>query len=249
MNEAIAQNDPSPEVTFFVPCLNEEKNVAGALSMIMAAAVKVGVSYEILVFDDGSTDDTSGAAERFAQEHPEAQIRIIRNARNLGLGRNYAEGSYVGRGTYYLIVNGDNVERPDTIETLLSHLGEADMLIPHLGNFDKRPVGRRIVSRTYTALVNAISGNHIHYYNGPVVHRRANVMRWHPDSHGFGYQAVLITRLLEEGASYLEFVYRSEDRAFGISKAFRFRNVLSVLHGFLKIGLRRLRRVLFFRNA
>ena len=249
MNETAAQSGSNLDVTFFVPCLNEEKNVAGALRTVMAAAANVGVSYEILVFDDGSSDDTAGAAERFAQEHADTPIRVIRNGKNRGLGRNYAEGSYLGRGVYYMIVNGDNVERQETIETLLSHLGEADLLIPHLGSFDKRPLGRRVVSRTYTALVNAISGNHIHYYNGPVVHRRANVMRWHPDSHGFGYQAILITRLLDEGASYLEFVYRSEDRAFGVSKAFRFRNILSVLHGFLKIGLRRLRRVLFFRNA
>lgn len=249
MIDTAAQSNPNPDVTFFVPCLNEEKNVAGALHTIMTAAANVGVSYEILVFDDGSSDDTAGAAERFAQERPEAQIRVVRNARHRGLGRNYAEGSYLGRGTYYMIVNGDNVERQDTIETLLAHLGEADMLIPHLGTFDKRPVGRRIASRTYTAIVNAVSGNHIHYYNGPVVHRRANVMRWHPDSHGFGYQAILITRLLDEGASYLEYVYRSEDRAFGVSKAFRVRNILSVGHSLLEIAFRRLRRVLFFRHA
>ena len=52
MNDATAQSGPNPEVTFFVPCLNEEKNVAGALQMIMAAVAKTGVSYEVLVFDE-----------------------------------------------------------------------------------------------------------------------------------------------------------------------------------------------------
>ena len=43
--------------------------------------------------------------------------------------------------------------------------------------------------KTFTFLVNLISGYHLKYYNGMAIHLRYNVMRWHPSSYGFGFQA------------------------------------------------------------
>jgi len=246
MDMDVTLSQDEVDITFFVPCLNEEKNVTGALRTIVESAAETGVTYEILVVDDASTDNTVGVVEEFQREHPGVRIQLKKNERNRGLGRNYADGSYISYGRHYMLVNGDNVEQKVTLVALLSHLGEADILIPYFGDRDNRPFRRRIVSRAFTKLVNIISGNHIGYYNGPVVHHRLNVIRWHPDTHGFAYQAMLITRLLDEGATYLEFEVPNEDRPFGATKAFRLRNFLSIGHSLLEIGLRRLRRALFF---
>ena len=48
------QQGDAVEVSFMVPCLNEEANVVGTIETIMHALSRVGCSYEILVFDDGS---------------------------------------------------------------------------------------------------------------------------------------------------------------------------------------------------
>ena len=56
----------------------------------------------------------------------------------------------------------------------------------------------------YTAIVNLLSGNSLHYYNGLPIHRRYNVMRWHPDTRGFGFQAYILCLLLGQGATYKE---------------------------------------------
>ena len=87
--------------------------------------------------------------------------------------------------------------------------------------------------------MNLISGNRIHYYNGPVAHLRYNVMRWSPDTHGFAYQAELITRVLGEGATFKEIQITNYDRQEGITKAFRIQNILSVGHSLLQIFLNR----------
>jgi len=231
---------PSADITFFVPCLNEEKNVAGTFSVIMAAVAEVPVSYEILVMDDCSTDGTVAVVEAFQQAHPDVPITLKTHDRHQGLGVMHEEGARLARGKYYMLVNGDNVERKEVIVALLSKLGQADMIIPYFGTMDNRPLLRRIISRTFTALVNFISGNRIGYYNGAVVHLRENVVRYHPGTQGFAYEAELITRLLARGATCVQVEVPSEERQHGVSKAFRPRNFISVGYSLLKIAWRRL---------
>jgi glycosyltransferase involved in cell wall biosynthesis len=232
-------HEGNPDISFFVPCLNEEKNVVNTLHVILASIAKTRVSYEILVVDDGSTDGTVVVVEAFQRERPEVPLRLVKNERNQGLGINYARTAPIACGTYYMLVNGDNVEREEVVVALLSRLGEADIINPFFGRLDNRPLTRRIVSRTFTILVNLLSGNHIGYYNGAVVHRRENVIRWHPGTRGFAYEAELITRLLANGATYVQIEVPGEERQHGSTAAFRPKNFVSVAGSLLRIAGRR----------
>ena len=231
------------QVTFYVPCLNEARNIRKTLEGILAAASELAVSYEILVVDDCSTDETASVVEAFQQEHPDVSINLQKNDRTMGVGRNYVDGAFSASGEYYMMVCGDNTKSQDAIVAIVGKLGEADMIIPYFQN-DDRPLSRRIISRMFVCMVNILRGNRLRYYNGLALHKRFNVMRWHPDTHGFGAQAELITRLIDEGASYLEVPIINYDREFGASSAFKIRSLLSVAHSLLEIFLRRVRRTL-----
>jgi hypothetical protein len=91
--------------------------------------------------------------------------------------------------------------------------------------------------------VNLISGNALRYYNGCPLYRRFDVLRWHVETTGFGYQAEFLTRLLLEGSSYVEVPAVSCDRPG--SESLSLRNFLSIGHSLLKIGLRRMGVYLF----
>ncbi len=230
----------SPDITFFVPCLNEAQNVLGTLNVILEAIEQVKVSYEIVVVDDASSDGTVAVVERFQREHPEVALELKRNEVNQGLGHNYAAAARTAQGRYYMLVNGDNVERLEVVTALLSRLGQADIIIPYFGRLDERPLKRRIISRTFTILVNLLSGTSVRYYNGAVVHRRENVVKYHPGTRGFAYEAELITRLIARGATYVEVEVPSAERRHGVTKAFKFGNTLSVGGSLVRIGWARL---------
>jgi hypothetical protein len=108
-----------------------------------------------------------------------------------------------------------------------------------------KALSRRILSKIYTAIVNFISGYRLHYYNGLPVFKRRDVMRWNPNSHGFGYQADLVTRLLDRGATYLEVPVIGHERQTGEAKAIRFHNFCSVAHSLLNILIRRVSKLLW----
>ena len=231
------------EVTFLVPCLNEEANVVGAIETIMSAINRVGCSFEILVFDDGSRDHTSDVVTMFQAANPQAPVRLFRNKINRGLAYNFVEAAFHGRGRYYRIVPGDNVELAETIESIVRARGTADIIVPHFVEIRNRPFRRKVISKLYTCLVNLASGYRLAYYNGNPLYLRAHVMRFHVECSGFGYQAEFLTRLISEGATYKEIPLVAYDREG--SAAINIKNTLSVSHSLMTIALRRLRIVLF----
>lgn len=234
-------------LSFFVPCYNEENNIINTIKNIEFVIHKINIECEILIIDDKSNDKTVEKIKDF-QNHSKLNIVLIQNEFNKGLGTNYVDGAFIAKGNYYMLVNGDNAEPKEEILKICDKLGKADVIIPYFENKDNRRLIRKILSKTFTFLVNLLSGNNIPYYNGPALHKRYNVMRFSPDTFGFAYQAELITRIILEGFSYQTVKILNKDRKQGTSSAFSFQNILSVIHSLLQIALRRLRFILFYRN-
>lgn len=234
--------------TFFVPCLNEEKNIVHTINSIIKSAESCKLeSYEILINDDCSSDKTYFVVENYIKENPNVLIRLNSNKIVMGLGFSFAECSYIAKGKYYMMISGDGSISNQAIESVLLELGKADIIIPYWGNKDPRGFSRATLSYLFSSLVNLLSGEKIKYYNGNVGHIRTNVMRWHSETYGFAYQAEIITRLLlETDAKYLEVPVQFFDRKEGVTSAFKLKNILSITHSLINILLRRVRQFLFY---
>jgi glycosyltransferase involved in cell wall biosynthesis len=238
--------DNALDLTIVIPCLNEEKLIGATLDTVAAAMGELPHTYEILVIDDGSTDRTATVVENYAREHPDVPVHLHRNPRNRGLTRSYVDGAFLGRGKYYRLVCGDNPESKEALLSIFQGLGRADMVIPYHSAVEGKPWLRRTLSQSYTKLVSALSGYRIHYFNGCALHLRYNVMRWGPYSFGFGFQAELITRLLDEGATFIEVPISAHHiEKSAKNSAINFGNFLSVGHTLLEIFIRRLRKRVF----
>jgi len=234
------------DLTIFVPCYNEEQRITGTLDTIRAAHQQFTMTFEVIVVDDGSTDQTCAVVEAYQRQHPDLPVRLHRNARNLGLARSFVETAFLGRGRHYRLVCGDNVEPEEAMTRLLSQIGQADIILPYYPVLPGKSRVRRVISKTFTFLVNALSGYSIRYYNGCALYRRYHVMRWAPYNYGFGFQADIITMLLDEGADYREIaVPGSHFVKEGGRSPLNFRNFVSTGHTLFEIFLRRLRREIF----
>jgi len=245
-----ALNDHDPDITVIVTCYNEEALIAATLANVTGALEDAARSYEVIVVDDLSTDNSAARVREYMLAHPSRPIRLKTNQTNRGLATNYIDTAFEARGKYYRLCCGDDAESKEVLTEIFRHIGQADIVIPYQNQHEVRgkTFFRRLLSNTFTLLVNLISGYKIKYYNGLAIHLRYNVMRWHPSSYGFGFQADMITRLLDEGASYIQIPSSSIDRKGGESSALTLRNLLSVTHTLLELTIRRFRRLLYGRT-
>lgn len=239
--------DDELDLTLFVACYNEEENVVGTLETLLGALRQYPeTTWEILIIDDCSKDRTVDVVRRWLDEHPGLPIYLKVNQTNKGLAQNYIDGAFWGRGKYYRLVCGDDVEPQETFCEVLQQLGTADIVIFYQ-DCSGRTLFRRMLSRLYTGLVNLISGYRLKYYNGLAIHKRYNVMRWNTNYHGFGFQTDILTRLLDAGIPYKEVRVRAHERAKGHSQALTLKNILSVSHTFMDLSIRRIGRIFFKR--
>ena len=173
-------------------------------------------------------------------------LQLHVNPKNMGLGENFGEAAFMGTGTFYRLVCGDNVEPVETLVKVFREIGKADIILTYRPDgVEGKAFARNILSGFYTKIVNFISGYNLRYYNGLAIMKRRDVMRWNPNSHGFGFQADLVTRLLDRGASFLEVPVTAHERNDGKAKAINFRNICSVGHSLLNILIRRLSKIVY----
>jgi glycosyltransferase involved in cell wall biosynthesis len=237
------------DLTIFLACYNEENNIIGTFETLTSALKKTKLSWEIIVIDDASSDNSKELVSRYIRENPGYSIMLKARKKNTGLAQNYIDCAFLAKGKYYKLVSGDDTEPEDTFVKIFNAVGKADMVIPYYTEIKGRPLLRTILSKTYVFLVNILSGYKIKYYNGGAIHLTYNILRWHGDFYGFSFQAEVIARLLDQGMSYIEIPVTSRERSGGKSTAFQLKNFFSVGYLFLELLLRRFGRICHFRKG
>ena len=237
----------SYDITFMVPCYNEEENILSTIEKIYRVLGKYSISFEVIIIDDYSTDNTKIICDKLIGSGKYRDLKIISNNRNMGLGYNYKEGAFIGKGEYYMLINGDNSENDDYLVNILDKFKQADMVIPNFVGSDNRKITRVILSKIFTKCVNIISGYNLKYYNGTVLHKRYNVMRYQPETNGFAYQAEIIVNLLNLGKTFIEVDVVNNDIFItkSATTVFNLRNIMSVINSIIQIMIRRIRMYMF----
>ncbi len=244
-DEAIASS--GIDITLMVPCYNEELNVEGALDALRLAMEDLPLSWEAIVIDDASQDRTSDKVRSYMDRFPELPIYLIRNEFNQGFAFNFFHGAHLARGTYYRVVFGDDNEPAESLRLLFENTGKWDVVIPNHPNVTTKHIARRALSYAYTRIINLLSGYRLKYYNGGPIFPTGAIIRNTVETTGFGFQAEVLIKVLDEGFSYTEVSTPAHERVGGKSTALKLHNWLSVAHSIVNIFLRRARRRFFNR--
>jgi len=91
--------------SIIIPAYNEGERIAGSLGKILAYAGSRGWQGEILVVNDGSSDDTPALVEEFAKKH--AEVKLLQNPGNRGKGYSVRNGMLQATGEMLLFTDAD----------------------------------------------------------------------------------------------------------------------------------------------
>ncbi len=103
-----------PVISFIVPAYNEEQLLGLTLESIHGAARGIGEPYEVIVVDDGSTDQTAAVAL-----HHDAQLVQVEH-RKISATRN--SGAKVAKGNFFIFVDADTVVDQRVVQAALETL-------------------------------------------------------------------------------------------------------------------------------
>jgi dolichyl-phosphate beta-glucosyltransferase len=147
-----------------IPAYNEEKRLPVYLSEILSYLEKTGTAYEIIVVDDGSTDDTTGVVTGFSRGND--RVKLLSLPRNRGKGYAVRTGMMAARGGLLLFTDADGATPIRELERLQAALERgADLAIASRALHDdccavQAHLHRKIIGDVFNLLVTvlAVSG-------------------------------------------------------------------------------------------
>ncbi len=200
-----------------IPAYNEEQTLAGVVRELQPALDSLGAAYEIVIVDDGSTDSTA----RVARELPAEHVRLVQHETNRGAGAALATGIAAARQALVLFVPADGQFDPAEIAAFTIAAADADIVV---GCRNQRPgygLVRRLQSRTYLALVNALFGTRFRDVNWVQLWRRETAGTLPLTSRGVFMQTEMLLRARHAGLRIVEIPSAFRPRTAGLAKGSR----------------------------
>ncbi len=181
----------SPTVSIILPAYNE----ARALGQVLEQLGSLAGRYEVLVVDDGSSDETAEVAGRRA-------VRVLRHRRNRGYGAALKTGIRAAGGEVVVLLDSDGQHSPADIPRLLDALaGGADMAVGARSGRSLGPWVRRPGKTLLGWVANYLAGERIPDLNsGFRAVRRELILRYfHILPDGFSFSTTSTLAFLKGG--------------------------------------------------
>jgi glycosyltransferase involved in cell wall biosynthesis len=151
LHAALPHADTAPRVSIILPAKNEAEGLRRVLPGLRAAFPDA----EILVVNDGSTDDTVAVAEA-------AGIRHLSSPYSMGNGAAIKRGAREAGGDILVFMDADGQHDPAHVAALLAKLDEGyDMVVAARGRSGQASIGRGIANRVYNRLASWMTGHPI----------------------------------------------------------------------------------------
>jgi len=226
----------APTLTVVIMAYNEAASLGAVWDEIQTELERTGVTYEILLVDDGSTDGTAEICDALAKVHPIG--RVIHHRPNQGLGGVYRTGFREARGTWLTFFPADGQFPATIIGQYLAHLDGTDMILGYLPERDG-PLTGKLLSLAERRLFRALFG-YFPKFQGILMFRRSLLDKHPLVSQGRGWTVLMefILRATRGGAIHTSLPIQLRPRQSGHSKVNNLRSVASNLRQVLALWRR-----------
>ncbi|OAT83688.1 hypothetical protein A6M21_07580 [Desulfotomaculum copahuensis] len=139
-------------MSLVIPAYNEAARLPGTLHRVLGYLKRQPYRWELIVVDDGSTDDTAGICETHEP------VRLIRNKVNMGKGYSVARGMLAARGERVIFTDADLAAPVEEIKKILVALDCADVAIGRRQTRVDQGITRETLGKLFAYLTRMITG-------------------------------------------------------------------------------------------
>lgn len=194
-------NDKS--LSICLPALNEANNIEKYTHEIYAAAKELLEKFEIIIVDDGSTDNTNDIAIQLQKKLGD-KIKVIHKEKNGGIGPALEASAKIAQYKYFLGLPSDGAYLIDGVKKIFSHIDNAPIIITYRENINTRPFFRRTLSKCVTYYVRFLSKKKIKDAQSAIVvptelYRSVNI-----NLVKYNCQMQIAARTLKTGLPYIQ---------------------------------------------
>jgi len=150
MNKTVAPR----QISVIIPAFNETGGIYDVVKVTDSILKQLEHTYEIIVVDDGSSDDTANKAR-------EAGAKVISHPYNIGNGAAIKTGIRNASGEILVVMDGDGQHAPADIPKLLEKIGPYDMAVGARTRESETSIHRDIANSTFNLLATYVCGRKI----------------------------------------------------------------------------------------
>lgn len=121
------ENKKISEISIFFPFWNEEKNVKKVTEQAISVAKNIAYKWEIILVDDGSSDNTLKEAKKISHTH--RNVRVVSHTPNRGYGAALKEGFNAAKYKYIVFTDGDGQFDFSEVTLLINAIRGYDIVI------------------------------------------------------------------------------------------------------------------------
>lgn len=153
----------SINLSIVIPLFNEEESIGILHEKLVKVLEKIDKSFEIILVDDGSTDNSADIINTIHQQ--DGRVKVIKFNTNMGKAKALARGFEVATGEIVFTMDADLQDDPNEIPSFLKKMDEGYDLVSGWKKKRHDPLEKRIPSKLFNKTVSLVTGLKLHDFN------------------------------------------------------------------------------------
>ena len=219
------------KISILIPVFNEEKTIVSVLKRVNETKIE-NVDYEVIVINDGSTDNT----KKLLENNSNLYSSLINNSRNLGKGYSVKEGLKISKGDYIIFQDADLEYDPIEFKKFINVCEKfnADVILGSRFNYSDynrshnilNKIGNNILTFVFNILYNTTFTD---IYSCYLCFKKELIDVDKLKTNGFDQHAEILSKSIKKGIKFYEVPIAYNGRSHAEGKKIKFYHFFSVI--------------------